>query len=262
MNNSNLLSPAVLEATALIVIASSALMVAAHSSLLALAARRSPTTRAGGFIAPFLASVLLATWLGWAVLAVSEPVAAPEPPPFAAQLVQRPALLIEMAVFFAAGVGVLFVSKTMRTLNAAMPPEWLIGVQAYRVEGVMFLWPFLACGALPAGFALPAGIGDTITGLAAPFVAWAVARNRPGARAWAVAWNCFGVLDLLVAPTAAVLTHSTNIFRFPIVVVPLFLGPPIGILTHIYSLRNLAQNRSAPSAPRPRNHPQVLVDYA
>jgi hypothetical protein len=153
-------------------------------------------------------------------------------------------LLIEMAFLVAAGVAVLFSSKTLRALNAAMPPEWLIGVQTYRVEGAMFLWPYLAFGALPAGFALPAGIGDTITGLAAPFVAWAVARNRPGAKAWAVAWNCFGVLDLLVAPTAAVLTHTTNIFHFPLVVVPLFLGPPIGILTHIYSLRNLSQNRS------------------
>jgi hypothetical protein len=132
-----------------------------------------------------------------------------------------------------------------------MPPEWLIGVQTYRVAGVMFLWPYLTSGALPAGFALPAGIGDTITGLAAPFVAWAVARNQPGAKARAVAWNCFGVLDLLVATTAAVLTRSTNIFHFPLVVVPLFLGPPIGILTHIYSLRNLSQNHSVATGELP-----------
>ena len=244
MNNSNLFSPAVLHATAFIIVAFSVLMVAVHTGLLALAARRTPTTPSQQFFAPLLAAVLLAGWLSWAVLAVSERVVVPEAPPLANQLVQRPALLIEIAFFVAAGVAVLFSSKTLRALNAAMPPEWLIGVQTYRVAGAMFLWPYLMSGALPAGFALPAGIGDTITGLAAPFVAWAVARNRPGAKAWAVVWNCFGVLDLLAAPTAAVLTQTTNIYHFPVVVVPLFLGPPMGILTHIYSLRNLSQNRS------------------
>src|SRR5258708_121525 len=148
-----------------------------------------------------------------------------------------------MAVFVAAGIAMLFGSKTMRTLNTAMPPAWLIGVQTYRVAGALVLWPFLAADAVPAGFAWPAGVGDTLTGLAAPFVAWAVARNRPGARTWAVAWNWFGLIDLIVAPTAAVLSQSTNIGRFPLVIVPLFLGPPLGILTHVYSLRNLRTNR-------------------
>jgi hypothetical protein len=106
----------------------------------------------------------------------------------------------------------------------------------------MFLWPFLAAGALPAGFALPAGIGDTLTGIAAPVVALLVVRNRSRAHAWAVAWNLFGILDLVVAPISAVLSRTTNVGRFPLVVVPLFLGPPLGILTHICSLRNLAVN--------------------
>jgi hypothetical protein len=260
MNHSNLLSPAALNTTAFTIIALSSLMVAIHTSLLALAARRTPGIRNGQFIAPLLAAVLLSAWLSWAVLAVSERVVAPEPPPFAHQLVQQPALLIEMAVFVLAGVGVLFASKTMRALNAAMPPEWLIGVQTYRVAGMMFLWPYLASGALPAGFALPAFIGDTLTGLAAPFVAWAVAHNRPGAKARAVAWNCFGVLDLLVAPAAAVLTHSTNIGRYPLVIVPLFLGPPIGILTHIYSLRNLSQTRPGAARASAKAYPQMTGD--
>ncbi len=243
MNNSILLSPALLEATAVFTVALSVLMVAAHTQLLAGAARRTPLAPAVQFRVPLLAAVLLSAWLGWAVLAVSDHVVAPEPPAVVGQLVQRPVLLIEMAVFVAAGIAMLFGSKTMRTLNTAMPPAWLIGVQTYRVAGAMFLWPFLAADAVPAGFAWPAGVGDTLTGLAAPFVAWAVARNRPGARTWAVAWNWFGLIDLIVAPTAAVLSQSTNIGRFPLVIVPLFLGPPLGILTHVYSLRNLRTNR-------------------
>jgi hypothetical protein len=150
-----------------------------------------------------------------------------------------------MAVFIVLGITALLASKRVRALNAAMPSEWLIGIQAYRVLGEMFLWPYLASGALPLWFAVLAGVGDVATGLAAPFVAWAVAHNKPGARQWAVTWNLFGILDLVVATTTAVLTHSTNIGRFPIVVVPLFLGPPIGVLTHIYSLRNLSVNQPA-----------------
>lgn len=245
MNPNHLLSPALLNAVALIIVATSVLMTAAHVTLLALAARRpggasSPWKQFG---VPLLAAVLLSAWLAWAMLAVNARVVTPEP--LAGELAQHPWLLLEMAAFVAAGIAVLFASKTMRELNAAMPPAWLIGVQTYRVEGVLFLWPLLAAGALPAAFALSAGIGDTITGLTAPFVAWAVLRNRPGARAWAVRWNLFGMLDLLVAPTMAVLTQSANIARFPLVVVPLFLGPPIGMLTHLYSLRNLAVNPAA-----------------
>jgi hypothetical protein len=243
MNTSNLLSPARLDAVAIFTVATSVFMVAAHTGMLALAADRAGLAPAKKFGVPLLAAALLSGWLAWAVLAVGDRVATPEPVPLTGQLVQQPALLLEMAVFVALGAAALFASKTVRELNAAMPPEWLIGVQTYRVAGAMFLWPFLAVGALPAAFALPAGIGDTITGLAAPLVALAVARNRPGARAWAVAWNLFGILDLIVAPATAVLTQSTNISRFPLVVVPLFLGPPIGILTHIYSLRNLRTNR-------------------
>jgi hypothetical protein len=60
-----------------------------------------------------------------------------------------------------------------------------------------------------------------------------------------VAWNWFGILDLVAAPVAAVVAQSTNIGRFPLVVIPLFLGPPLGILTHLYSLRNLKAQRAA-----------------
>jgi hypothetical protein len=242
MDPSTFFSPALVHSLAIVIVATSVLMVAAHTGMLALVATRTALPPPKKLGVPLLAATLLAAWLAWAVLAVDDRVAVPEPAPLAGQVVQQPSLLVYMAVFVALGIAVLFVSKTVRHLNAAMPPAWLIAVQIYRVEGLLFLWPMLAAGALPAGFALPAGIGDTLTGIAAPFVALAVARNRPGARARAVAWNLFGILDLFVAPAAAVLTHSTNIGRFPIVIVPLFLGPPIGILTHIYSLRNLRVN--------------------
>jgi hypothetical protein len=243
MPDNNSLSPNLLHGIGIVIVSLGALMVAVLTSILALAARRTGMAASAQFVAPLIAAALLGTWFGWAVLAVQEPVIVPEPTPSVKLAVQQPALLLAMTAMLLAGIMLLFASKTMRAVNAATPPEWPIAAETYRVAGVMFLWPFLAAGALPARFALPAGIGDFLTGIAAPVVALAVARNRPNARVWAVAWNCFGILDLIVAPVAAVLSHTTNIARFPTVIVPLFLGPPLGILTHVYSLRNLAVTR-------------------
>jgi hypothetical protein len=254
MNTITLLSPALLDAVAVFIVSVSVLMVAVHSGLFALAAQRAGLAPRARLLAPAIAAAALAAWLAWAILAVNQRVVVPELAPEAGRLVQQPALLLKMAVLVVLGASVLFVSKTVRAINAATPPAWLIGVQVYRVAGAIFLWPLLAGGAVPSGFALPAGIGDVLTGIAAPFVALAVARERPGARALAIAWNCFGILDLIVAPVAAVLSQSTNIGLFPLVVVPLFLGPPVGILTHLYSLRNLAVTRASaaePTADRP-----------
>jgi hypothetical protein len=108
----------------------------------------------------------------------------------------------------------------------------------------MFIYPFLAYGLIPSGFAWPAGVGDALTGVFAPIVALMLARNRPHALKWAVAWNLFGILDLIVAPATALYFQAHVLNIYPINLVPLFLGPPLGILTHIFSLRNLAVAQS------------------
>jgi hypothetical protein len=244
MNAPSLLTPALLDAVAVFIAGLTVFLVAVHSGMFALAAQRARLSARAQTLAPLLAAAFLAAWAGWAIVAVKNPVIVPEAMP----LGNRPVVLLKMFVMLAAGGALIFGSKTVRAINAATPPAWLIAVQVYRVAGAMFLWPLLASGALPAGFALPAGIGDALTGIAAPFVALAVVRGHPRAWTWAVAWNWFGVLDLVVATTAAALTQSTNIGRFPLVIVPLFLGPPLGILTHLYSLRNLAATRDTARA--------------
>src|SRR5512133_1835713 len=60
----------------------------------------------------------------------------------------------------------------------------------------------MAQGALPAAFAWPAAVGDMATGLAAPFVAWELARGR--GRRLAVGFNVFGLADLIDAATLGV----------------------------------------------------------
>jgi hypothetical protein len=72
-----------------------------------------------------------------------------------------------------------------------------------------------------------------------------VTQRRPHALKWAVAWNLFGILDLIVAPATALIFQARVLNTYSLALVPLFLGPPLGILTHILSLRNLAVTRSA-----------------
>jgi hypothetical protein len=116
-----------------------------------------------------------------------------------------------------------------------------------RVVGVAFLI-VMAQGHLPAVFALPAGLGDVATGLAAPLVARRLARGSGGTRA--VWFNLFGVLDLVVALGIGFLaglgpwrplevTPSTE----PLSLLPLALVPtvavPLAIALHLVSLRRL-----------------------
>ena len=146
----------------------------------------------------------------------------------------------------------------MRIVDA-VPQQWLVGIQLYRVLGFVFvvLW---AAGSLPGLFALPAGLGDLAVGLLAPLVALAYARN-PAAHAGSVqAWNAAGVADLAIALATGLLTSPSPfqlfafdapnalIDKFPLVLIPVFVVP-LSILLHIASLAKL--RRAAAPALRP-----------
>ncbi|KIT16968.1 hypothetical protein [Jannaschia aquimarina] len=123
---------------------------------------------------------------------------------------------------------------------ARVPVHWMIGLQTYRVLGGLFLYPYMAEGILTPGFSWPAGVGDVLTGLAAPFVAIAVLRDPEGARRIFYAWTAFGILDLIVAPLSAAIWSfgvGGQDMTFAVTAIPLFLGPPFGILIHIMTWR-------------------------
>jgi hypothetical protein len=126
-----------------------------------------------------------------------------------------------------------------------------------RVAGVAFLL-YLALGHLPALFALPAGLGDIATGIAAPLVARRLAQGT-GRRA-ALWFNAFGMTDLVVALTLGALTgfQLLNITpsSVPITELPLALIPtatvPLLFALHITSMVTLVRApRPAPSTARP-----------
>jgi len=232
------LPDAVHRLSALFIVALGTGMIAVHTLLAAMAAQSPGSTRRPATMTAAVGAYL-ALWFGLAMTVgdgANFPLAHESARPLVTLLVGFGPMLVAVAALFA--------SKTLRQLNAGMPSQWLIWAQTYRAAGVMFLFPFMYYGLVPAGFAIPAAVGDVVTGALAPLVGLAVARQRPNAIKWAIAWNLFGVLDLIVAPVSAVLSGAQVLGLYPLSLVPLFLGPPLGILTHVYSLRNLATHSS------------------
>lgn len=130
-------------------------------------------------------AVVFAAWLiGIALLASSDVLSA-----------QR----VPVTLFATLAVGYLaLLSRTVRAIIANIPQHWLIGIQTFRVLGGVFLIRYFQ-GELPGIFAIPAGVGDVITGVLAPFVAYWWFVDKPYARTAAIAWNLFGMADLIDA---------------------------------------------------------------
>ena len=224
--------------TAFFILALAIFMVAAHTGIAAIAAQRTSVSAKTKIIIPFVIAAFLASWLAVAIV-VGDGANFPIPTE-SRQVASGLVALIPVVI----AVIALFTSKNLRAINAGTPSAWLIGIQTYRVAGIMFIYPFVTYGILPAGFGYPAGIGDALTGIFAPIVALMVAQNRAHALKSAVAWNLFGMLDLIDATATALIFQAPVLGIYPIALVPLFLGPPLGILTHVLSLRNLAVTRS------------------
>ena len=130
----------------------------------------------------------------------------------------------------------------------------LVVVQTDRVVGAAFLIEF-AKGNLPSGFALPAGIGDVLIGVAAPWVAYTLTMRKPQAVQIARWWNYLGILDLVVAVTMGI-THSGSslgifaqeismrpIGQYPLCLIPTW-AVPLAIILHLRSLELLRQPQS------------------
>ena len=105
----------------------------------------------------------------------------------------------------------------------------------------MFLVRYIQ-GQLPGVLAIPAGIGDVLTGVLAALVAYWWCAGKPYARGAAIAWNLFGMADLVNALALGALTGGGGIV-FPTVLIPVY-GVPRALLIHSYSLIGLLRNTS------------------
>jgi hypothetical protein len=143
------------------------------------------------------------------------------------------------------------------------PLSVLVGVHVVRVLGFSFL-VLQASNRLPAPFAPAAGWGDIVAGVAAVPVAWMVRRQARGWRAALVAWNAFGMADLIAAVTLGVLSSPGPLRRIfaepgtglmsllPWLLIPGFLVPLL-FTTHLAIFYRLTKPARARTSIHPAN---------
>ncbi len=198
-----------------------------------------------------LSWLALALWAlaVWSAGAAGVFAPAPAGPPLALL-----AALILPVVLFAAG---WWASAAVRAWALGLDLRLLTALQGWRVIGAGFLFLY-AQGSLPGIFAWPAGLGDLLVGLAAPFVLLAVIHKTAGWQS-RVRWlNIAGLIDfagafatgLLASPSSfGVLAGSVTteiLAQPPLIMIPGF-AVPLFIILHVISLLQVSHmgNRAA-----------------
>ena len=155
-----------------------------------------------------------------------------------------PAPVIAFLVLLIAGLAAWFGSRRFRDAFHSVPLAGLIGVNIFRIAGLMFLL-LHDFGRLANPFAACAGWGDILTGLAAiPLAILAVSGGRVP-RGLLIGWNIFGALDLINALTMGAMSAPGTPFHLlteppgtlvmgmlPWVTIPAILVP-VYLITHL-----------------------------
>ena len=218
-------------------------VVPALAAISYVAARQRGSPRRSALAVTLGVGALLATWLAAAVATGGADVFLGRPEVIAGVLL--------IPIF--AGVLLTRISVVRDALAAPRVLALLTLANVWRVLGIVFITLYLQ-HSLPAQFALPAGIGDVIIGLAAPVVAYAMWKH-PARRRLPITFHALGLLDLAMAVTLGVTSAPGALQLFtgepntlpmtvlPEVLVPTFLVP-IGVIIHITVLRILAHQPS------------------
>ena len=148
-------------------------------------------------------------------------------------------------------VAAYFASASFRAFTETIPMALLVGSHLWRFVGIGFVIGWLT-GALPAGFGIPEGFGDIIAALGALLLLPKV-RKGTASRGWLLAWNTFGMIDLLSAITVGLLfsqsklgvlstpTSSTvALVTFPVSIIPTFFVP-LFVLMHGLTFKRIAR---------------------
>jgi hypothetical protein len=123
-----------------------------------------------------------------------------------------PAPVIPFLILMIGGLLAWFTSPAFRSALLSIPLWALIGTNAFRVVGVFFLMLHHQ-GRLASPFAISAGWGDVITGLAAVPLAAAAGWRGKLPRWLLTIWTAFGTLDLITAITLGALSAPGTPFR-------------------------------------------------
>jgi hypothetical protein len=168
---------------------------------------------------------------------------------------ERPPLPVLAAIVAPPALFALAYRSSTRVRNFALGLDLrlLTAMQGWRVAGAMFLVLY-AFGLLPGLFAWPAGAGDVLVGLAAPFVLQAMMDGRANWQRRVLWLNIAGVLDFVGAIATGVLSSNSSLGFFatgaptvglgalPLSLIPTF-AVPLWTIFHVISfiqLRRLA----------------------
>jgi len=191
------------------------------------------------------ASVLtLLVWLVAAIVAgATGLVTEPNRPPLI--------LLVFIAVPIAIGVVAYGLSASLRAWTDGFSLTWLVGLHVWRFVGFGFILAW-TLGRLPAGFAFPEGLGD-VAAAAGALALLPGLRRGTASRAWLLAWNTFGLIDLVSALTVGVLYSNSPVgvlgrggittelmVTFPVSLIPTFFVP-LCILLHLLTFARLTR---------------------
>lgn len=160
----------------------------------------------------------------------------------------------------AAALGLLC-TRVGASIVRAVPQSWLVGVQAYRGMGSMFLI-LAGAGLAPKAFGLPAGFGDVGIGLAAIPLAAVYAAAPWSAWPAVAAWNVIGLVDLAMAVILALLTSPAlhllpgpanyALTQWPMNMIALFAVPLSAVLHAVSLAKLLREGRSLAHRPTGR----------
>ena len=161
-----------------------------------------------------------------------------------------PTVLLGFLVVPTAGfVAAYLMSPRFRAFANGLPLTLLVGSHLWRFVGVGFVIGWMV-GALPGGFGIPEGVGDIVAALGALLLLPGLMKGR-APRGWLLAWNTFGLVDLVSAivvgllyseSTLGVLSPGTPTTRvmatFPVSLIPTFFVP-LFILLHLLTFKRI-----------------------
>ena len=125
-----------------------------------------------------------------------------------------------------------FIWPGWRARVTSVSPVLLISMNGWRFIGLGFLMANIE-RLLPGGFAWPAGLGDIIMAVTAPWVAARVAADDQFRfRTVFLLWNLFGIADFLDAVLLGTLYNTALMQRLPLVLIPCFFVPLL-FMVHI-----------------------------
>ena len=165
--------------------------------------------------------IVLATWAGAMMLAIMAGV-------FAGDGLSRLALPASVAIPIAVVATVYRVSARFRNYLLTLDLRVVLMAQLWRVIGVVFLFA-LAFDQLPAGFAVPAGVGDIATGIAAFGVVLALG-NGTLTRGRLYAFTALGMVDFLIALVTGLALAPLTLDVWPLAIFPTIMIPFFAVL--------------------------------